>query len=191
MDAVETATLEFVNKQIAALQELIQKKDAMIISLQDRSSDNSQQFYVEQRAHQATKDAIKEYVIECLGNREFTYEVAEMFAQIGDFELTKTVTVNAVVEFEVQIEVPFDVDADDVANTLEFSVDSFDYSIDGFDVDTRSIQAEDNIAQGAMTMDLPHVLKLGKGPEQGHVNCSPIFPLIRVVVCQSKWVLIS
>jgi hypothetical protein len=146
MDAVQTATLEFVNNQILALEEAIEKKDAMIISLQDRSSDNSQKFYVEQRAHQATKDAIKEYVIECLGNREFTHEVAEMFAQIGDFELTKTVTVNAVVEFDIEIEVPFDVDADDVASSLEFSVDSFDYSIDDFNVDTRSLNAEDSIS---------------------------------------------
>ena len=150
MDAVETATLEFINKQVLALQEAIEKKDAMIISLQDRSSEHSQSLYKEQRAHQATKDAIKEYVIECLGNREFTHEVAEMFAQIGDFELTKTVTVNAVVEFDIEIEVPFDVDADDVASTLEFSVDSFDYSIDNYDVDTRTLNAEDSISQGAM-----------------------------------------
>ena len=146
MDTVETATLEFINKQVLALQEAIEKKNAMIISLQDRSSEHSQSLYKEQRAHQATKDAIKEYVIECLGNREFTHEVAEMFAQIGDFELTKTVTVNAVVEFEIEIEVPFDVDADDVANGLEFSVDSFDYSIDDFNVDTRELNAEDSIS---------------------------------------------
>jgi len=146
MDVVETATLEFINKQVLALQEAIEKKDAMIISLQDRSSEHSQSLYKEQRAHQATKDAIKEYVIECLGNREFTHEVAEMFAQIGDFELTKTVTVNAVVEFDIEIEVPFDVDADDVASTLEFSVDSFDYSIDNYDVNERSMQAEDSIS---------------------------------------------
>ncbi len=139
-------TQEFLQNQAVALQELIEKKDAMIISLQDRSSDNSQKFYAEQRAHQATKDAIKEYVIECLGNREFTHEVAEMFAQIGDFELTKTVTINAVVEFDIEIEVPFDVDADDVANGLEFSVDSFDYSIDDFNVDTRELNAEDSIS---------------------------------------------
>ena len=158
-------TQEFLQNQAVALQELIEKKDAMIISLQDRSSDNSQRLVSEQRAHQGTKDAVKEYVIECLSNREFTHEVAEMFAQICDFELTKTVTINAVVEFDIEIEVPFDVDADDVANGLEFSVDSFDYSIDDFNVDTRSIQAEDSISQGAMNIDLPHVFKLGYGPE--------------------------
>jgi hypothetical protein len=134
-------TREFLQNQAVALQELIEKKDAMIVSLQDRSSDNSQRLLSEQRAHQGTKDAVKEYVLESLKNGNMSHEIAEALGEICDFELTKTVTVNAVVEFEV----PFDVDADDVANTLEFSVDSFDYSIDDFNVDTRSIQAEDNI----------------------------------------------
>jgi hypothetical protein len=138
-------TREFLQNQIAALSEAITSKDAMIISLQDRSSDNSQRLYSEQRAHQGTKDAVKEYVLEQLKSNDMPHEIAEGLAEICDFELTKTVTINAVVEFEVEIEVPFDVDADDVANTLEFSVDSFDYSIDDFNVDTRQLNAEDNI----------------------------------------------
>ena len=142
---IPVATEQFMSTQVSALQEAIEKKDAMIISLQDRSSDNSQKFYAEKRAHQATKDAVKEYVIESLQNGNMSHDIAEALAEICDFELTKTVTINAVVEFEVEIEVPFDVDADDVANTLEFSVDSFDYSIDDFNVDTRSLNAEDNI----------------------------------------------
>jgi len=139
-------TREFLETQVAALADAIQKKDAMIISLQDRSSDNSQKFYAEQRAHQATKDSIKEYVIESLKNSQMSHDIAEALAEICDFELTKTVTINAVVEFEVEVEVPFDVDADDVANTLEFSVDSFDYSIDDYNVDTRQLNAEDSIS---------------------------------------------
>ena len=146
MDAVQVATTEFLSAQITALQEALEKKDAMIISLQDRSSENSQSLYKEQRSHQATKDSVKEYVIESLKDSSMSHEIAEALAQICDFELTKTVTVNAVVEFEVEIEVPFDVDADDVANTLEFSVDSFDYSIDDYNVDTRQLNAEDNIS---------------------------------------------
>jgi hypothetical protein len=138
-------TREFLQNQITALSEAITNKDAMIISLQDRSSDNSQRLLSEQRAHQGTKDAVKEYVLESLKSGDMTHEIAEGLAEICDFELTKTVTINAVVEFEVEIEVPFDVDADDVANTLEFSVDSFDYSIDDFSVDTRQLNAEDNI----------------------------------------------
>jgi len=138
-------TREFLQNQITALSEAITNKDAMIISLQDRSSDNSQKLYAEQRAHQGTKDAVKEYVLESLKNGQMSHDIAEALAEICDFELTKTVTISAVVEFEVEVEVPFDVDADDVANTLEFSVDSFDYSIDDYNVDTRSLQAEDNI----------------------------------------------
>ena len=146
MDAVQVATTEFLNAQVSALQEALEKKDAMILSLQDRSSEQSQSVYKEQRSHQSTKDAVKEYVLESLKSNEMSHEIAEALAQICDFELTKTVTVNAVVEFEVEIEVPFDVDADDVANTLEFSVDSFDYSIDDYNVDTRQLNAEDNIS---------------------------------------------
>jgi len=146
MDAVQVATTEFLNAQIAALQEALEKKDAMIISLQDRSSENSQKLYSERNAHQATKNSVKEYVLESLQNGNMSHEIAEGLAEICDFELTKTVTINAVVEFEVEIEVPFDVDADDVANTLEFSVDSFDYSIDDYNVDTRQLNAEDNIS---------------------------------------------
>jgi len=145
MDAVQIATTEFLNAQISALQEAIEKKDAMIISLQDRSSEHSNNLFTERRAHQATRDAVKAYVVDAVRDGTISAEVAKALAEICDFELTKTVTVNAVVEFEVEIEVPFDVDADDVANTLEFSVDSFDYSIDDYNVDTRQLNAEDNI----------------------------------------------
>ena len=139
-------TREFLENQVAALSDAISRKDALILSLQERSSEHSQNVYKEQRAHQSTKDAVKEYVIESLKSGDMSHEIAEALAEICEFELTKTVTVNAVVEFEVEIEVPFDVDADDVANTLEFSVDSFDYSIDDFNVDTRQLNAEDNIS---------------------------------------------
>ena len=139
-------TREFLENQVVALKDVIEKKDAMIISLQDRSSEHSQNLFTERREHQAIINSIKEYVIEAVRDGDITAEVAEALAEICSFELTKTVTINAVVEFEVEIEVPFDADADDVANTLEFSVDSFDYSIDDFNVDTRQLNAEDNIS---------------------------------------------
>jgi uncharacterized protein (DUF342 family) len=139
-------TREFLQNQISALAEAIEKKDAMIISLQDRSSEHSQKLYAEKNERQNLINSIKEYVIDSTRSGEMSHDIAEGLAEICDFELTKTVTINAVVEFEVEIEVPFDTDADEVANTLEFSVDSFDYSIDDFNVDTRSLNAEDNIS---------------------------------------------
>ena len=139
-------TREFLENQIAALSEAITKKDAMIISLQDRSSEHSQNLLTERRAHLAIMSSIKEYVVEAVRDGDINVSVAEALAEICEFELTKTVTVTAVVEFEVELEVPIEVDAEDVANGLEFSVDSFDYSIDDFSVDTRSIQSQDNIS---------------------------------------------
>lgn len=139
-------TREFLERQISALAEAIEKKDALIVSLQDRSSEHSQSLFTERREHQAIINSIKEYVVEAVRDGDINASVAEALAEICNFELTKTVTITAVVEFEVELEVPFEVDADDVANGLEFSVDSFDYSIDDFSVDTRSLQAEDNIS---------------------------------------------
>ena len=138
-------TREFLQNQIAALTESIEKKDAYIVRLQDEVSQKSQTIYTVKSEQQNFRNSVKEYVLECLNERQFTHEVAETFAQICDFELTKTVTVTATVDFEIEIEVPFDVDADDVANTIEFSADSFEYSIDDISFDVHSLQASDNI----------------------------------------------
>ncbi len=148
--SVTVATTEFLNRQVAALQESIEKKDAYIIRLQDENSQKSQTIYTVRAEQQNFRNSIKEYVIEATHSGDMSHSVAEALAELCDFELTKTVTITATVDFEVELEVPFDVDADEVANTLEFSVDSFDYSIDDFNVDTRSLQAEDNISQGPM-----------------------------------------
>lgn len=139
-------TREFLERQISALQESIEKKDAYIIRLQDEVSEKSSYAHTVKAEKQNLINTIKEYVIESLRDREMMHGNAEALADICDFELTKTVTVTATVDFEIEMEVPFDTDADEVANTLEFSVDSFDYSIDDFSVDTRSLQAEDTIS---------------------------------------------
>jgi sugar-specific transcriptional regulator TrmB len=139
-------TREFLERQIAALQEAIEKKDAYIIRLQDEVSEKSRYAHTVKSEKQNLINTIKEYVIEALRDREMMHGNAEALAEICDFELTKTVTVTATVDFEVEVEVPFDADVDEVANTLEFSVDSFDYSIDDFTVDTQSLQASDNIS---------------------------------------------
>jgi hypothetical protein len=139
-------TREFLQNQIAALSESIEKKDAYIIRLQDEVSQKSSYAFTVKAERQNLINTLKEYVIEAVGNGDINHSVAESLAEICDFELTKTVTVTATVDFEIELEVPFDTDADEVANTLEFSVDSFDYSIDDFSVDTRSLQAEDSIS---------------------------------------------
>ena len=141
-----SATTDYLERQVAALTELIEKKDEYIYRLQDEVSKNSQLVYTVRAEMQNFRNSVKEYVVEALTERDITNEVAETLANLLDFELTKTVTVTATVDFEIELEVPFDVDADDVANGLEFSVDSFDYSIDDFSLDVSSLQASDNIS---------------------------------------------
>lgn len=139
------ATTEFLERQAIALKELIEKKDAYIIRLQDENSEKNKLAYTLRAEQNNFRNTVKEYVIEALSEQQISNDVAEALANICDFELTKTITVTATVDFEIELEVPFDVDADDVANALDFSVDSFDYSIDDFSVSTQSLHAEDNI----------------------------------------------
>lgn len=140
------ATTEYLEEMIAALQEHIQKKDAQIERLQDEVSQKSRLAHAHKVEQENFRNSVKEYVIEVLNERQITHEVAEALASICDFELTKTLTITATVDFEVEVEVPFDMDGDEVAESLDFSVDSYSYSIDDFQVDVQSLQSSDNIS---------------------------------------------
>jgi hypothetical protein len=139
-------TREFLERQISALQESIEKKDAYIIRLQDDVSQKSSYAFTVKAERDNLINTLKEYVIESVRDREMMQGNAEAIAEICGFELTKTLTVRATVDFEVEIEVPYDTDADDVISSLEFSVDAFDYSIDDFSVETQSTDWEENIS---------------------------------------------
>ena len=157
-----SATTDYLERQAAALLELIEKKDAYILRLQDEVSQKTSLVHTIRAEQNNFRNSVKEYVIECLKEREMTHEVAETFANLCDFELTKTLTITSTVDFEIEIEVPFDTDADEVIASLEYSVDAFDYSISDFSLDTRSVDWEDNISQGAMNGPA-RCLKTGQG----------------------------
>jgi hypothetical protein len=141
-----SATTEYLDRQNAALLELIEKKDAYIIRLQEEVSQKSQYAFTVKAEKQNLINTLKEYVIESLRDREMMHGNAEAIAEICDFELTKTLTITSTVDFEIEVEVPFDVDADDVIASLEYSVDAFDYSITDYSLDTQSTNWEDNIS---------------------------------------------
>ncbi len=141
---VINATTDYYQRQNESLLELIQNKDALIARLQDESEKKTQAIFAARNDNSNLVNSVKEYVIECLNEREFTQEVAENFANICDFELTKTVTITATVDFEIEVEVPFDVDSDDIAHTIDFSADSYEYSITDFSLDVQSLQSSDN-----------------------------------------------
>ena len=139
-------TREFLERQVSALQESIEKKDAYIIRLQDQVSEKSSYAFTVKAEKQNLINTLKEYVIEALRDREIMQGNAEAIADICDFELTKTITITSTVDFEIEVEVPFDTDADDVIASLEYSVDAFDYSITDYSLDTQSTNWEDSIS---------------------------------------------
>ncbi len=143
---MSSATPEYLERQNAALLELIEKKDAYIYRLQDEVSQKSNLVHTVRAEQNNFRNSVKEYVLEVLAERQITHEVAEALANICDFELTKTITITSTVNFEIEVEVPFDMDADDIIASLEYSVDTFDYSIDDFNVDVQSVDWSDNIS---------------------------------------------
>lgn len=139
-------TTTFLETQVAALTEHLEKKDAYITRLQDEVSQKSSYAFTVKAEYQNLVNTLKEYVIESLRDREIMEGTAEALAEICGFELTKTITIRSTVDFEVEVEVPFDTDADDVIASLEYSVDAFDYSITDYSLDTQSTDWEDSIS---------------------------------------------
>jgi sugar-specific transcriptional regulator TrmB len=137
---------EYLKRQSAALMELIEKKDEYITRLQDEVSKNSSYAFTVKAERQNLINTLKEYTIEALRDNDISETVAQSIAEICDFELTKVITITSTVDFEVEIEVPFDTDADEVIASLEYSVDAFDYSITDFSLDTRNVDWSDSIS---------------------------------------------
>jgi hypothetical protein len=120
MDQSVIATAEFLNRQIAALQEAIEKKDAMIISLQDRSSDNLQRSYAINAEMQRMRDSMHEWTMDALRDDVLSTTQAEEIADICGFELTKEIEAEVTVTYSITMQVPHDEDAEDIVNNIDF-----------------------------------------------------------------------
>lgn len=129
MDTVETATLEFINKQVAALQEAIEKKDAMIISLQDRSSEHSQNLYKSHEKYDKLVRDVAQWTREKLANEDISTAVASELATLVDFTLSQNYDVTMTVEHTFTICLEAGEDIDDVLNTIDFSMESYHVDI--------------------------------------------------------------
>jgi len=125
MDTVQTATLEFVNNQVLALKEAIEKKDAMIISLQDRASKNSQREYATAAEINKIREDMKEWTLNELHDGDITQEQAEAIAEICGFELVKEVEVEVSVTYNLTLQVPHDEDVESIVNDIDFESVSY------------------------------------------------------------------
>lgn len=135
-------TREFLQNQIAALAESIEKKDAMIISLQDRASQNSQREYATAAEMNRLRDQMQEWTLDELSNGQITESQAEEIASIMGFDLTKEVEVEVTVTYNFTVQVPYDEDAEDIINEIDFDAVTYDtdkitwvsHSVDRIDI---------------------------------------------------------
>ena len=118
-------TREFLENQVAALAESIQKKDALIVSLQDRSSEISNNLYKAQHATQSMRDAMHEWTMKELADNGITEDQANEIAEICGFELIKEVEVEVSVTYNLTLQVPHDEDVESIVNDIDFESVSY------------------------------------------------------------------
>ena len=138
---VINATNEFLQTQISALQEAIEKKDLVIVSLQDRASQNSQREYATAASMNKLRDDMQEWTLNQLGNGQLTESQAEEIAEICGFELTKEVEVEVSVTYNLTVNVPYDEDVESIVNDIDF--ESVSYNSDNITWLTASVDRVD------------------------------------------------
>jgi hypothetical protein len=122
---IPATTEQFMETQVTALRELIENKDAMILSLQERSSQNSQREYATAAAMNKMRDDMQEWTLSELSDGDITESQAEAIAEICGFELTKEVEVEVTVTYNLTINVPYDEDTESIVNDIDFESVSY------------------------------------------------------------------
>ena len=143
---IPATTEQFMETQVTALRELIENKDAMILSLQERSSQNSQREYATAAAMNKMRDDMQEWTLSELSDGDITESQAEAIAEICGFELTKEVEVEVTVTYNLTINVPYDEDTESIVNDIDF--ESVSYNSDNITWLSASVDRID-FQQGA------------------------------------------
>jgi hypothetical protein len=123
--SVMNATTEFLNTQISALQEVVQKKDEYIARMQEDLSNMSTHATTLQIERNNLINEVKDYVLESLSNDEMSDTVAEILADLCGFELTKEVEVEVTVTYNLTVQVPHNEDTESVVNDIDFESVSY------------------------------------------------------------------
>jgi hypothetical protein len=122
---VINATDEFNQKQASALQELIGKKDELIVSLQDRVSAMSQRSYSDSADRNRMVEGMQHWTLAELERDAITESQANEIAEIMGFELTKEVEVEVTVTYNLTLQVPYDEDVESIVNDVDFESVSY------------------------------------------------------------------
>jgi uncharacterized membrane protein YheB (UPF0754 family) len=115
---VTNATTEFLNTQIAALQQSLKNKDEHIQRISQRS-------YQESSDKNRITEAMQEWTMNELKDNGITEDQATEIAEIIGFELTKEVEVEVTVTYNLTLQVPHDEDVESIVNDIDFESVSY------------------------------------------------------------------
>ena len=118
MESVVNATNEFLNTQIAALQQSLKSKDEHIQRITQRDYETKAELCL-------IRDNMHDWTITALQNERISEDVAEEIAEICGFELTKEVEVEVTVTYNLTLQVPHDEDTESIVNDIDFESVSY------------------------------------------------------------------
>lgn len=115
---IPATTEQFLNTQIAALQQSIQNKDEHIQRITQRD-------YATSAELQRMRDNMHEWTMKELSDGGITEDQASEIAEICGFELTKEVEVEVSVTYNLTLQVPHDEDVESIVNDIDFESVSY------------------------------------------------------------------
>lgn len=125
-------TREFLQNQIAALAESIEKKDAYITRLQDENSEKNKLAYTLRAEQTNFRNTVQEYLIENYDELELH---ADAIAEILDIQLTREVTYDVTITARVTVAVPVGEDAEEILNdNLYVDANYGDIQVDSYEI---------------------------------------------------------
>ncbi len=115
---VTNATTEFLNTQIAALQQSLKEKDEHIQKVTQRS-------YAESAERNRMVEGMQHWTLAELERDAITESQATDIAEMMGFELTKEVEVEVTVTYNLTLQVPHDEDVESIVNDIDFESVSY------------------------------------------------------------------
>ncbi len=134
LSSVVNATQEFLQSQIT-------QKDSRIEQLEEHIQRVTQRDYSTSATLNSIREAMREWTLEALQERDISETNAEEIADICGFELTNEVEVEVTVTYNFTVQVGHDEEAEDIINDIDFDAITYDIdkitwvssSIDGID----------------------------------------------------------
>ena len=115
---VINATNDFLNTQIAALQQSLKEKDEHIQKVTQRS-------YAESAERNRMVEGMQHWTLAELERDAITESQATDIAELMGFELTKEVEVEVSVTYNLTLQVPYDEDVESIVNDIDFESVSY------------------------------------------------------------------